>query len=137
MLIIWGQVLDIARGLEYLHQSGSGIIHGDIRGVSPFHQLVAYHQLKPPQENILIRQDGTCCLGELAFESKPSEDTLIQYANWIAPELVDVELMYRRIVDGYRRHEYQGEFKKESDVFALACTVIEVRFGHGAENVYL
>jgi serine/threonine protein kinase len=32
----WGMLLEIAQGLNYLHHLNPQVIHGDIKGVSPF-----------------------------------------------------------------------------------------------------
>jgi serine/threonine protein kinase len=75
----------------------------------------------------LVKNDGTACLGEFSDERKPTTDTLTQYANYIAPELVDVSKLYKITVDHYREMEYEGEYRTASDIFALGCVMIEVR----------
>ncbi|KAF8159721.1 kinase-like domain-containing protein [Crassisporium funariophilum] len=99
--------IDIAYGLDHLHNNN--IIHSAIRA-----------------ENVLVQSNGACCLGEFSPEDTPSEETLIRYSYWIAPELVDIKRLDTLLVDRYRRHEYNGEYRMPSDVFALGCTFIEI-----------
>jgi len=102
--------VNIATGLDYLHRRS--IIHGAIRG-----------------SNVLVKEDGTCFLGEFASEEIPSKETLTRFANWTAPELMDVESFWKIRVDTYRDHDYNGEYKRESDIFAMGCTALEIYTG--------
>jgi hypothetical protein len=65
-------------------------------------------------------------LGEFAPEDIPAKETLTRFANWTAPELMDHEAFWKIRVDNYRDHDYRGEYKLESDIFAMGCTALEV-----------
>jgi hypothetical protein len=88
--------------------------------------LFFFQQLLPIQSNILVKEGGTCFLGEFAPEDIPAKETLTRFANWIAPELMDHEAFWKIRVDNYRDHDYNGEYKLESDIFAMGCTALEV-----------
>jgi len=75
-----------------------------------------------------VKLDGTACLGEFSDEYIPSENTITLYASYIAPEQVDVKKLYKLLIDNYRDTNYEGEHKMESDIFAVGCCMIEVRF---------
>jgi len=81
------------------------------------------------QSNILVTSDGTACLGEFSDEHIPSEQTIALYGGYIAPELVDIERLHKLGIDNYRSIDYEGEYKMESDIFALGCCMIEVYRG--------
>lgn len=102
--------VDIATGLDYLHRQS--FVHGAIRG-----------------SNVLVREDGTCFLGEFAPEVIPAQETLTHFANWTAPELMDHEAFRKIRVDNYRDDDYKGEYKLESDIFAMGCTALEIYTG--------
>ena len=65
-------------------------------------------------------------MGEFAPEDIPAKETLTRFAKWTAPELMDHEAFWKIRVDNYRDHEYRGEYKQESDIFAMGCTALEV-----------
>ena len=39
---------------------------------------------------------------------------------------MDHEAFWKIRVDNYRDHDYSGEYKLESDIFAMGCTALEV-----------
>ncbi|TFK39543.1 kinase-like domain-containing protein [Crucibulum laeve] len=115
-------VQQIAAGLAHIHENvgdGWGLVHGDIRG-----------------DNIWVREgDGgvTCCIGPFCLEGRPKYDTRQTLARWIAPEIVSPGML-PTTMDNY--HVYrEGNFTKESDVFALGCTIIEIYTGSPPEPV--
>jgi len=78
------------------------------------------------QSNVLVNDKGQCILGEFAAESIPTPSILERYANWIAPELVEVHKFHNFLIDNYRSHDYFGEYQMASDIYALGCTALEV-----------
>lgn len=98
--------------------------------------LVVFQQLLPIQSNILVKEGGTCFLGEFAPEDIPAKETLTRFANWTAPELMDHEAFWKIRVDNYRDHDYGGEYKLESDIFAMGCTALEVFLPFFASALY-
>lgn len=44
---------------------------------------------------------------------------------WLAPELINPEVIYHAVIDGWR--DYNGEFTKESDLFAFGCLAVQVK----------
>ncbi|KAH9479591.1 putative WRKY transcription factor 19 [Psilocybe cubensis] len=107
--------VQVSEGLDYLHRHS--IVHGAIRG-----------------SNILVNPDGTCVLGEFSAEHIPTESTLTRYANWIAPELVSAQRFKSFLIDNYY-HDYNGEYKMPSDIFALGCTAIEIYTGSPPDTI--
>ncbi|KDR65740.1 hypothetical protein GALMADRAFT_1221021 [Galerina marginata CBS 339.88] len=88
--------VQIADGLQFLHSKH--IVHGAIRG-----------------SNVLVKPDGICCLGEFSEERGPSEATLNRYANWMAPELVDLHKFLKLHVPHYELQDnppYLGTYRK-------------------------
>ncbi|KAH8833074.1 kinase-like domain-containing protein [Flagelloscypha sp. PMI_526] len=100
-------VLDIANGLEYLHSFSPPIVHGDVRGA-----------------NILVQDDLTCCLADFGLarisDTQPltgsSTSAPQGSARWCAPEVFAPE-------------SFPDAPKEKRDVFAFACTVVEIYSG--------
>ena len=74
-----------------------------------------------------MRPNGTCVLGEFSDEDAPSTDTLDRFGAYLAPELINPPAYFIFALDNYRSGEYAGEYRLESDIYALGCTAIEVR----------
>lgn len=74
-----------------------------------------------------MRPDGSCVLGVFSDEDAPSADTLDHFGAYLAPELINPPAYYIFALDNYRSGEYAGEYRLESDIYALGCTAIEVR----------
>jgi serine/threonine protein kinase len=66
-------------------------------------------------------------LGEPADEEIPSPGARARLAPYLAPELFDPAAYAIFAIDTYRRDEYAGEYRVESDIYALGATTIEVR----------
>ncbi|KAF9473360.1 kinase-like protein [Pholiota conissans] len=98
---------DVARGLDHLHRVE--IVHGAVRPA-----------------NILVRPDGVCMLGEPSDEDIPHPGALTRLAPYLAPELFDPAAYAIFAIDNYRRDEYSGEYRVESDIYALGATTIEM-----------
>ncbi|KAH8796246.1 kinase-like domain-containing protein [Flagelloscypha sp. PMI_526] len=101
-------VMDIANGLDYLHSFSPPIVHGDLRG-----------------SNVLVQDDLTCCIADFGLamvsDSQPltttSSDTAPKGSiRWSAPEVFSP----KRFPDAPR---------EKRDVFAFACTIVEVYLG--------
>ncbi|KAF8200384.1 kinase-like domain-containing protein [Pholiota molesta] len=101
---------DVARGLDYLHRLE--IVHGAVRPA-----------------NVLVRPEGTAMLGEPADEDIPSPGARTRLAPYLAPELFDPAAYAVFAIDTYRRDEYAGEYRVESDIYALGATTIEIFTG--------
>jgi len=102
-------VRQISGGLEYLH--GQSVVHGDLRG-----------------SNVLMdgEEHPRICDYGLAFIIEPSEFTSIKTAGacrWTAPEIMNPP------EDATSTNEPLALFTKESDVYALAMTVLEIFTG--------
>lgn len=76
-----------------------------------------------------MRPDGTCVLGEFSDEDTPSADAFARFSPYLAPELSNVSAYFAFGIDNYREDEYVGEYRVESDIYALGCTAIEIYTG--------
>jgi serine/threonine protein kinase len=119
---LYCQVGEIALGLKYLHQQWPPIIHGDLRGVSPFVVPFCSVTTIHSKANVLIDSKGRAVVADfgLALIMDSSEFTSIKTAGtcrWTAPEIMnppnndDVPL---------------PQFTVKSDIFSYAMTVFEV-----------
>lgn len=77
--------------------------------------------LKVIQSNVLVRDDGVCYLADFGLSSIEEEHKLVQSSpsfkgtlNWAAPEV------FYPPMSGERNH-------RAADVYALGCTIYEVR----------
>lgn len=101
-------ILDVARGLEYLHSMEPPLSHGDLKGV-----------------NILITSSGRACIAD--FGIAQARDCYIQMTtssgskggtrHFMAPELLD------------RTTDFQKLDRRPCDVYALACVCYEMFTG--------
>lgn len=76
------------------------------------------------QDNVFIKANGKCCLGEFAPTHHPTADQLVDTEAWLAPELFDSQRIRNALIDGWR--DYSGEFTKASDTFSLGCLAVQV-----------
>ncbi|KAK7055182.1 kinase-like protein [Favolaschia claudopus] len=97
-------LLEIARGLEYLHSRN--IIHGDLKGA-----------------NILIQGNGTACLADFGLSNFSDVTTSLSTNRggsvyWMAPELLDPD-------------QFESEFTRTpaTDVYAFGCVCFELYTG--------
>uniref|UniRef100_A0A0W0FW06 Protein kinase domain-containing protein n=1 Tax=Moniliophthora roreri TaxID=221103 RepID=A0A0W0FW06_MONRR len=97
---------EIAAGMEYLHSLDPLVVHGDIRGA-----------------NVLVTNDLHCCLADfglaVAVESQAitsSSHGIRGSVRWLAPEMIDPS-------------SFVGADASARDVFAFACTVLEIVTG--------
>ena len=113
------QLVDVAKGLQYLHICD--VIHGDLKGVRVWSSSTfAILPINTLQPNILI--DASNCARITDFGLAQSQEMLYQTtmsyghtARWTAPEILDGE----------------GWVNKQTDVFSFSMVMIEV---HQREN---
>lgn len=111
------QLIDIARGLDYLHSCG--VVHGNLKQVSlplertPFHQLL----MESAKGNILLDSGNNARLSDIGF-ADPIPTTKFDLAQtgaegcrWAAPEVFQ-----------------KGEFTRQSDVFSYGFLAAEVNY---------
>ena len=139
------QLVDVARGLEYLHSFN--FAHGDLKGVcKPDSPSLGSPTDSSEQVNILIKKNHRACLADFGLSTivcvaprlpadastssvatgatTDSETSLMRYTSggtyrWMSPELLDPEKF------GLERCKPT----KESDCYALGMVIYEVR-GH-------
>jgi len=102
-----GLLLQVAEGLEYLHNSNPSIVHGDLRG-----------------DNILISSTGEACIGDFGLSQKITlenaeepNSTIWQRAGnarYMAPEILDAKIYE------------EGPRTTQTDVFALGRVMYQL-----------
>ncbi|KAG6831101.1 hypothetical protein H0H92_012778 [Tricholoma furcatifolium] len=124
---------EISSGLDYLHRLIPPIFHHDIKAVGSSsnwkHMGVADDKDVLYQANILITNDGQCCLADFGLSSIDGSQRLQSksYAGegtsrWQPPEVVLSDL-----------HDMESHSKLNPaaiDVYAFGCTVLEVFTGN-------
>jgi len=101
--------LDVASGLEYLHNSSPTVIHGDLKGA-----------------NILVTPTGRACLADFGLSVVTDSQMLSSTTRatgtlrWLAPELMAAG------EDGQDSH---ARNTTASDVFSFACVCYEIFSG--------
>ncbi|KAJ7852569.1 kinase-like domain-containing protein, partial [Mycena leptocephala] len=100
-------VVEVCKGLKYLHEISPVVVHGDIRGA-----------------NILVKDDGVCCLAvfgiavfaEMHVSWTISSNTSTRgTVRWLAPELLDPE--------------HKPKPSTTTDIYSLGCTIYEIYTG--------
>jgi serine/threonine protein kinase len=113
-LIYADKLLDIIRGICYLHSEG--FVHGDLRAVGS-HLFVALVHAELEQANVLVDNQGSASLADFGLISfiERSDQSTSDRGNpqWMAPELYDTELEFRRTL--------------ATDIYSFACLCVEVR----------
>ncbi|KAH7922704.1 kinase-like protein [Leucogyrophana mollusca] len=106
-------ILDIARGLQYLHESKPTIVHGDLKGA-----------------NILVSLSGRACLADFGLSlAKDSQQVLASTVQlqipgtlrWAPPERLDGGLA--------AKFRSSGADVRMSDIYSFACVCYEVYSG--------
>jgi serine/threonine protein kinase len=105
-------------GIEYLHERG--IVHADLKGVSPGSGTVKRTLIWPMQTNVMIDDQGHAKLIDFGLarviDAKPGLTTSTTTTiRWCAPELIRSD---------------DARMTKSSDVYAFASTVLEVGISH-------
>lgn len=101
------QCTDLAKAVDFLHSNG--FAHGRIRLSNTF----------------VDPETGTALLGMPSARSVPNTVILHEYSNWLSPELANPSAFRTSTYDHYR-DTYHGEYRTDSDIYALACTIIEL-----------
>jgi len=100
------QLLQVAKGLEYLHKSDPRVVHGDLRG-----------------DNILISSTGVACIGDFGLSQKITLESEEDYSNswkragnvrYMAPELLKATTYE------------QGPRTTQTDIFALGRVMYQL-----------
>ena len=104
-------MVDIAKGLDYLHSHG--VIHGDLKGVSIYKYPLITSLIDALQPNILVDDFNRACITDFCL----AQDTLgvvsvqeRQSVQWTAPEVLE-ETQVR---------------STETDVFSFGMVMVEV-----------
>lgn len=71
-----------------------------------------------------MKQDGKGYFGGFSPTRAPTEERLLSEP-WLAPDLFNPEVIYHAVIDGWRGNN--GEFTKESDLFAFGCLAVQVK----------
>ena len=71
-----------------------------------------------------MKSGGKGYLGCFSPTRTPTKERLL-LEPWLAPELINPEVIYHAVIDGWR--DYNGEFTKESDLFAFGCLAVQVK----------
>jgi serine/threonine protein kinase len=117
------EILDVARGLEYLHSMEPALTHGDLKGVSMCAYLCFWEvQVLYLQVNILITSSGRACIADFGIAT--ARDSYIEMTttsfgakgtrHFMAPELLDTAT------------DLQKLDRRPCDMYALACVCYEV-----------
>jgi len=118
------QLLDISRGLSFLHSLE--IVHGDLKGVGVdfflHHPFIGCNLTLALQDNILVDESGYARLNDFGFTNIVSlnctQTRLEGSHRWMAPELFGV---------GQNTGKPRVPTPR-SDVFALGMVTLEVKF---------
>ncbi|KAL0060223.1 hypothetical protein AAF712_012978 [Marasmius tenuissimus] len=110
---------EIASGLQYLHSLSPPVVHGDIKGA-----------------NVLVDGQRHCLLADFGLADIAAETTIMPAASsgaikgstrWMAPEMYS--LVMGADVDGSAKEKGAKEDKSPRDIYAFACTVLEIMTG--------
>lgn len=112
------QLIEISRGLDYLHSRG--VIHGNLKQVGNPSECMAFScvvLMKRVKKNILVDSAGHVRLSDIGFAKLiPTEESRFDWARvgatgcrWTAPEI-------------FRK----GELTKQSDIFTYGFISAEV-----------
>jgi serine/threonine protein kinase len=134
-------LLDIARGLDYLHTFDPPVIHGDLKGVS-IHTLLYTTRttvLMDVQTNILITASRRACVADfglctlsqdLSFQFTPTSGRFKAGTFWYcAPELLHKQCEQMDETGKTRDNQDEGRLGHktlETDVYAFGCVCYEV-----------
>lgn len=103
-------ILDVARGLEYLHSMEPAVSHGDLKGV-----------------NILMTSSGRACIADFGIvtardphiQMTTTSSGIVGTLNFMAPELLAAE----------SAADVQKLDRRRCDMYALACVCYEMFTG--------
>ncbi|KAF9018178.1 kinase-like protein [Hymenopellis radicata] len=96
-------ILEIAEGIQYLHDFDPPVVHGDIKGA-----------------NILVKNDWSCCLADfglaLLAESRSPGSSAMELRGslrWLPPEMMNFSL-------------FENDYFTALDIYSFGCTIIEI-----------
>ncbi|KLO13898.1 kinase-like protein [Schizopora paradoxa] len=101
--LIWYLLIDIASGLEYLHDQS--VVNAGLRS----HNILVFHPGKP----VLVGFDVPNTLPQTTMGT--SSDIMKHTVRWMAVELLEIE--------------FRGEYTKETDVWAFGMVAYELLCG--------
>ena len=106
-------MVDVAKGLDYIHSHG--VIHGDLKGVSPYERLSVVSLISVTQPNILVDVSGHARITDFALVQGGFDIVSIpdrRSVQWTAPEVL----------------EETGTPSPETDIFSFGMVMVEVRY---------
>ena len=113
-----GQLLEIARGVEYMHELN--VVHKNLKIVYSFLHLHSGHALTFVQTDILVDHDGHARVAGLGAALLPSAMPGVdidRFFHGAAPELIEHQ----------RLRSTNAEATKASDAYAFGVLALEVR----------
>ena len=118
--LILAKILDIARGLRYLHNHPKGsIIHGDLKGVGGLVKIQIYSDVFT-KVNVLISDEGHALISDFGLSQiigssfdMTSSSPYGGSVNWMAPEILNPP-----------DEEDAPLMTVESDVWAFGMTIL-------------
>lgn len=103
-------ILDVARGLEYLHSMEPAVSHGDLKGV-----------------NILITSSGRACIADFGIVT--ARDSHIQMTTASSGVIGTLNFMAPELLDAGSVADLQKFDRRRCDMYALACVCYEMFTG--------
>lgn len=103
-------ILDVARGLEYLHSMEPAVSHGDLKGV-----------------NILITSTGRACIADFGIVT--ARDPHIQMTTTSSGVMGTLNFMAPELLDAGSAADLQKFDRRRCDMYALACVCYEMFTG--------
>ncbi|KAG2127482.1 kinase-like domain-containing protein, partial [Suillus clintonianus] len=103
-------ILDVARGLEYLHAIEPAVSHGDLKG-----------------ENILITSSGRACIADFGIAT--ARDAHIQMTTTSSGVAGTRHFMAPELIEAQDAADLQKLDRRRCDMYALACVIYEMYTG--------
>ncbi|KAG1739282.1 kinase-like domain-containing protein [Suillus lakei] len=103
-------ILDVARGLEYLHSMEPAVSHGDLKGV-----------------NILITSSGRACIADFGIVT--ARDSHIQMTTTSSGVAGTLHFMAPELLEAHSAADLQKLDRRRCDMYALACVCYEMYTG--------
>ncbi|KAJ8081431.1 hypothetical protein PM082_007273 [Marasmius tenuissimus] len=109
---------EIVSGLQYLHSLSPPVVHGDIKGA-----------------NILVDECHRCLLADFGLADSLTTMLTISSGDpkgslrWMAPEMFRFSPTTEVDVEGHSRQNGVTRHKSPRDIYAFACTVLEIMTG--------
>ncbi|KAG1890003.1 kinase-like domain-containing protein [Suillus subluteus] len=103
-------ILDVARGLEYLHSMEPAVSHGDLKGV-----------------NILITSSGRACIADFGIVT--ARDSNIQMTTTTSGVVGTLHFMAPELLAAESAADLKKLDRRRCDIYALACVCYEMFTG--------